>query len=85
MRLDWLEHWVGQIIRKRTMDATELTIHGGPALQRAGATVNISAAFRWVDGIREARRLLEGPAAPQLLVEALLVEAGRCFGRRGVN
>jgi DNA polymerase-3 subunit delta' len=85
VRLDWLEHWVGQIIRQRTMDATELTIHGGPALQRAGATVNISAAFRWVDGIREARRLLEGPAAPQLLVEALLVEAGRCFGRRGVN
>ena len=85
VRLDWLEHWAGQIIRRRTLDATELTLPRGPALQRAGATVNISAAFRWVDTIREARRLLEGSAAPQLLVEALLVEAGRCFGRKGVN
>lgn len=85
VRLDWLEHWAGQIIRLRTVDATELTLPGGPALQRAGATVNISAAFRWVDRIREARRLLGGSAAPQLLVEALLVEAGRCFGRKGVN
>ena len=85
VRLDWLEHWAGEVIRRRTVDATELTLPGGPALQRAGTTVNISAAFRWVDQIREARRLLEGSAAPQLLVEALLVEAGHCFGRKGVN
>jgi hypothetical protein len=31
-------------------------------------------AFRLVDRLREARRLLEGNAAPQLVVEALLVD-----------
>jgi hypothetical protein len=35
--------------------------------------------------VREVRRLLEGSAAPQLLVEALLVELADSFGRTGVT
>jgi hypothetical protein len=31
-------------------------------------------AFRLMDRLREARRLLDGNAAPQLVVEALLIE-----------
>jgi hypothetical protein len=54
-------------------------------LQRAAAEVNISTAFRLVDRVREVRRLLDGSAAPQLLVEALLVELADSFGRRGVT
>jgi hypothetical protein len=36
--------------------------------------VNITTAFRLVDRLREARRLLDSNAAPPLVVEALLVE-----------
>ena len=85
VRLDWLEAWLGTALRRRTLpDATGLTIPGGPLLQRAAAEVNISAAFRMVDRLREARRLLEGPAAPQLVLEALLVELVAAFRRKGV-
>jgi hypothetical protein len=84
-RLDWLESWVGQALRARAVpDATRLTVPGGPLLQRAAAAVNISAAFRMVDRLRESRRLLEGSAAPQLVVEALLIEFKAAFRRRGV-
>jgi hypothetical protein len=38
-----------------------------------------------VDRLREARRLLEGPAAPQLVLEALLVELVAAFRRKGVS
>jgi hypothetical protein len=37
-----------------------------------------------VDRLREARRLLEGSAAPQLVIEALLVELVAAFRRKGV-
>ena len=85
VRLDWLEAWLGTALRRRTLpDATHLTLPGGPLLQRAAAEVNISAAFRMVDRLREARRLLEGPAAPQLVIEALLVELVAGFRRKGV-
>jgi DNA polymerase-3 subunit delta' len=85
VRLDWLEAWLGTALRRRTLpDATGLTIPGGPLLQRAAAEVNISAAFRMVDRLREARRLLEGSAAPQLVLEALLVELVAAFRRKGV-
>ena len=84
VRLDWLEAWLGQAIRARTVsNGTQLTVRGGGELQRAAAEVNISAAFRMVDRVREVRRLLEGSAAPQLLVEALLVDLAASFGRRG--
>jgi DNA polymerase-3 subunit delta' len=84
VRLDWLEGWIGGVIRSRTLpNARQLTVRGGAELQRAGAEVNISAAFRMVDRVREVRRLLEGPPAPQLLVEALLVDLAAAFGRRG--
>ncbi len=84
VRLDWLEAWIGAVLRRRTLpNGTELTVPGGAELQRAAATVNISTAFRMVDRVRESRRLLEGSAAPQLLVEALLVELAAWFGRRG--
>jgi DNA polymerase-3 subunit delta' len=85
VRLDWLEAWLGTALRRRTLpDGTRLTIPGGPLLQRAAAEVNISAAFRMVDRLREARRLLEGSAAPQLVLEALLVELVAAFRRKGV-
>jgi hypothetical protein len=77
---------MGRAIRHRTLaNANHLTVPGGGELQRAAAEVNISAAFRMVDRVREVRRLLEGSAAPQLLVEALLVELADSFGRRGVT
>jgi len=34
--------------------------------------------------LRESRRLLEGNAAPQLLIEALLIELKAAVRRRGV-
>lgn len=85
VRLDWLEAWLGLLLRGRTLPAaTPVTVPGGPLLQRVAAAVNISAVFRIVDRLREARRLLEGSAAPQLVVEALLVELGAAFRRKGV-
>jgi DNA polymerase-3 subunit delta' len=84
VRLDWLEAWLGQAIRARALPTgIQLTVRGGSELQRAAAEVNISAAFRMVDRVREVRRLLEGSAAPQLLVEALMVDLASSFGRRG--
>jgi len=84
-RLDWLEAWLAQAVRRRTLpDATRLTVPGGPLLQRAAAEVNITAAFRMLDRVRESRRLLEGSAAPQLVVEALLVELKAAARNRGV-
>ena len=80
-RLDWLESWLGVAIRRRTLgDETRLTLPGGALLQRAAAAVNITMAFRLVDRLREARRLLEGSAAPQLVVEALLIELRTACG-----
>ena len=74
-RLDWLEGWLGSLIRDRVPGSeTRLTLPAGALLQRAAAAVNITMAFRLVDRMREARRLLEGNAAPQLVVEALLVD-----------
>jgi len=85
VRLDWLESWLGRALQRRTLpDATYLTLPGGPVLQRVAAEVNISAAFRLVDRLREVRRLLEGSAAAQLVIEALLVELAATVGRRGV-
>ena len=85
VRLDWLEAWLTGTLRQRALvNAKPLTLPGGPLLQRAAAEVNISAAFRMVDRLRECRRLLEGSAAPQLVVEALLVEFTALVRRRGV-
>jgi DNA polymerase-3 subunit delta' len=85
-RLDWLEAWLARAIRGRfAPNGSQLTVQGGRVLQRVAAAVNISTAFRMVDRVREVRRLLEGSAAPQLLLEALLVELGASFGRLGVK
>ncbi len=85
VRLDWMEAWIGGLLRSHAgADANELTFPGASLLQRRAAEVNISAAFRMVDRLREARRLLEGSAAAQLVVEALLVDLVAAFGRRGV-
>ena len=84
-RLDWLESWLGQLIRGRAVpSATHLSVPGGPLLQRAAAEVNITAAFRLIDRVRECRRLLEGSAAASLVVEALLIELLAATRRRGV-
>jgi DNA polymerase-3 subunit delta' len=84
-RLDWLESWLGEAVRARTAPgATRLTVRGGALLQRSAAAVNISAAFRMLDRLRESRRLLEGSAAPQLVVESLLVEWLASLRHRGV-
>jgi DNA polymerase-3 subunit delta' len=84
-RLEWLESWLGLAVRRRVLpDATGLTVPGGPLLQRAATEVNITAAFRTLDRVRESRRLLEGSAAPQLVVEALLVDLKAAVRSRGV-
>jgi DNA polymerase-3 subunit delta' len=84
-RLDWIEWWLSDLLRCRLLqDATRVQIPGGAQLQRAAGAVNMSAAFRCVDRLRESRRLLEGSAAPQLLVETLLVELVAAFRRKGV-
>jgi DNA polymerase III subunit delta' len=84
-RLDWLESWFSALLRGRLwQDATRVEVPEGPQLQRAAGTVNMSAAFRFVDRLRESRRLLEGAAAPQLVVEALLIELVAAFRREGV-
>jgi DNA polymerase-3 subunit delta' len=83
-RLDWLERWLAQAIRGRVVrDATGVTVRADAVLQRSGREVNISAAFRTVDRVREVRRLLEGSANAQLLVEALLVDVVATLGCRG--
>jgi hypothetical protein len=53
-------------------------------LQRLAAEVNMTAAFRIVDRLRESRRLLEGSAAAQLVVESLLIELKSASRRTGV-
>jgi len=74
-RLDWLESWLGTVVRRRTLgNETRLTLPGDALLQRAASAVNITTAFRLMDRLREARRLLDGNAAPQLVVEVLLIE-----------
>jgi DNA polymerase-3 subunit delta' len=84
-RLDWLEAWFGQALRAKTVaDATDLTVPGGPLLQRVASEVNITSAFRLLDRLRESRRLLEGSAAPQLVIEALLIEIKASTRRKGV-
>jgi DNA polymerase-3 subunit delta' len=84
VRLDWLEAWIGGVVRRQVVpDATRLTFPGARVLQRGAPAVNISAAFRMLDQLREARRLLEGSAAPQLVVEALLIDLKAAFGRKG--
>jgi DNA polymerase-3 subunit delta' len=83
-RLDWLESWLAMVIRARMFaTGTPVTIRGGTELQRIAAEVNISGAFRLVDRVRDVRRLLEGSAAAQLVIEALLVEAASLPGRKG--
>ena len=85
VRLDWMEAWLTGAVRRRTVpDESNLTFPGASLLQRRAAEVNISAAFRMVDRLRGARRLMEGSAAPQLVIEALLIELMAAFGRRGV-
>jgi DNA polymerase-3 subunit delta' len=84
-RLDWLEGWLARSIRARAAPSgTPLTVPRGSLLQRTAAELNIGAAFRLLDRVREVRRLLEGSAAAQLLVESLLVEAAGSLGHRGL-
>jgi DNA polymerase-3 subunit delta' len=84
-RLDWLETWFARALRRRLLPgATRLTIPGGPLLQRLAAEVTISGAFRIVDRLRESRRLLEGSAAAQLVIESLLIELKSASRRTGV-
>jgi DNA polymerase-3 subunit delta' len=84
-RLDWIEHWLAGSVRERlTKDATQFRIPSSPKLQRAAGALNMQAAFRIVDRLRESRRLLETTAAPQLVVEALLIELSAAFRNEGV-
>jgi hypothetical protein len=54
-------------------------------LQRVGDEVNITALFGLVDRLREAKRLLDGPVAGQLLVESWLVELAGSLRSKGVD
>jgi DNA polymerase-3 subunit delta' len=75
-RIDWLEAWLEAAVRRRAgvPDENALTFRAGSPLQRAGAELNITAAFQVLDRLREARRLLEGSAAAALVAESLLLE-----------
>jgi DNA polymerase-3 subunit delta' len=85
VRLDWLEAWLSGAVRQRLApDATHVGIPVPARLQSAAAHLNIGAAFRCLDRLRESRRLLEGSAAPALVVEALLIELAAAYRRRGV-
>jgi DNA polymerase III subunit delta' len=84
-RLDWIEHWLaGDLGGRLAQDATQFRIPSAPKLQRAAGALNMHAAFRIVDRLRESRRLLETTAAPQLVVEALLIELSAAFRNGGV-
>jgi DNA polymerase-3 subunit delta' len=85
VRLDWLEAWLGAALRRRLAhDATQVGIPVAPQLQSAAAHLNMGTAFRYLDRLRESRRLLEGSASPALVVEALLIELVGACRRRGV-
>jgi DNA polymerase III subunit delta' len=83
-RLDWLETWLAEAIRRKTVVDHEkpLTLRGASLLQRAAAELNITAAFQVLDRLREARRLLEGSAAAPLVVETVLFEWRAAVGPR---
>jgi DNA polymerase-3 subunit delta' len=86
VRLDWLENWLADIARLRLLgDGTPVTLPGGAVLQRAAAEVNITVVFALVDRLREVKRLLDGSAAAQLLVEAWLIGLTSAFRRIGVD
>jgi DNA polymerase-3 subunit delta' len=84
-RLDWLETWLGELARRRLADAKPVTLPACPVLQRVGDEVNITALFGLVDRLREAKRLLDGPVAGQLLVESWLVELAGSLRSKGVD
>lgn len=84
-RLDWIEHWLaGSLGERFAKDATQFRIPSPPKLQRAARALNMQAAFRIVDRLRESRRLLATSAAPQVVVEALLIELSAAFRNGGV-
>ena len=85
-RLDWLETWLGELARRRLIaDAKPVTLPACPLLQSVGGEVNITALFGLVDRLREAKRLLDGPVAGQLLVESWLVELAGSLRSKGVD
>jgi hypothetical protein len=85
-RLDWLEGWLADLARRRLVaDAKAVTLPAGTVLQRIGSEVNITALFGLVDRLREAKRLLDGPVAGQLLVESWLVELAGGVRSKGVD
>lgn len=83
-RLDWIEAWLGSCVQQATGLAGEnsLTFRPGSPLQRAAAEMNITAAFQVLDRLREARRLLEGPASAPLVVETVLLDLRAAAGSR---
>jgi len=86
VRLDWLEDWLGEIVRRRLVaDATAVTLPGTPVLQRVGSEVNITALFSLIDQLRDAKRLLDGSVVAQLLVESWLVDLAGSVRSQGVN
>ena len=86
VRLDWLEGWLGDIARARLLPgATPVTLPAGAVLQRVGGAVNITALFGLVDRLRDAKRLLDGPVAAQLSLEAWLVELAGGVRSKGVT
>jgi len=84
-RLDWLESWLGGLARRQLLDATPVTLPEDAVLQRVGSEVNITALFSLVDHLREAKRLLDGSVAGQLLVESWLVELAGSVRSKGVD
>ena len=71
--------------RRLIADAKPVTLPACPLLQSVGGEVNITALFGLVDRLREAKRLLDGPVAGQLLVESWLVELADSLRSKGVD
>jgi len=85
-RLAWLERWVEQSIRAEASGGDVVNNNRDLRLPTAGVGLNIRAAFRLLDRLRDARALLEGSLNTQLMFEDLLVQlvdtlAGRTAGR----
>lgn len=82
-RLAWLEHWLAAGIRAGlTRGSDAINNNSDIPLPSGVGGVNITAAFRLLDRIREARALLETSLNTQLLFEDLLFGLAETLGAR---
>lgn len=82
-RLAWLEHWLGKTIRA-TLGGPSDAVNNNRDMRLPSRQwgVNITTAFRLLDRVRDARRLLESSLNAQLLFEDLLVGLAEALAGR---